>query len=137
MKCLSDYFPNGASSKQRNEFLREHLMKNRTRCDAYNEWTVEEKCLDEELSMLEMLDSCFAYGGVSEFYRVKSYNHNKSYYETYLKSYIEEGGSKLEFDKMLEIQKVHLTHCSVRRSTYTDSEGCTYNSIVDYDEKIA
>jgi len=136
MKGLSYYFPNGASEKQRKEF-RNRLMKGECLSDAYKKWTVEERCLDEELSMLEMLDSCFAYGGVSEFYRVKSYNHDKSYYETYLKSFIEEGGSKLEFDKMLEIQKVHLTHCSVRRSTYTDSEGCTYNSIVDYDEEIA
>ena len=137
MKGLSDYFPNGASSKQRNEFLREHLMKGRARCDAYSEWTVEEKCLDEELSMLDMLDSCFAYDGVSKFYRPKCYGNGKSYYEEYLANYIKEGGSKEEFDKMLEIQKKHLERCFVKHNVYTDSEGCSCNSIVDPDEEVA
>ena len=136
MKCLSDYFPNGASEKQRENF-RKGLMKGECLSDAYQKWTVEEKCLDEQLSALSMLDSCFAYGGVSEFYIQKSYNHNESYYDSYLRDYLKAGGTKEEFDKMLEIQKKHFEHCSVRHSVYTDSEGCTYNSVVDYDEEIA
>lgn len=136
MKCLSDYFPNGASDAQRKNFMK-GLLKGEAHYKAYQKWNVEEMCLDEELSMLEMLDSCFAYGGVSEFYRVKSYNHDKSYYETYLKSYIDKGGSKEEFDKMLEIQKKHLERCFVKHNVYTDSEGCSYNSIVDIDEEVA
>lgn len=136
MKVLSDYFPNGASEAQRNNF-RKGLLKGECLSDAYQKWTVEEKCLDEELNMLSMLDSCFAYGGVSEFYRAKSYNNNKSYYDSYLKNYLEAGGSKEEFDKMLEIQKKHFEHCSIKHNVFTDSEGCTYNSVVDYDEVVA
>lgn len=136
MKGLSDFFPNGASSKQRDNF-RKGLMKNRRLDIAYREWTVEEKCLDSELSALSMLDSCFAYGGVDGFFKPKGYGDNEVYYDTYLKRYLKEGGSKKEFDKMLEIQKKHLERCSVKWCTYTDSEGCSYNSIVDYDEEIA
>ena len=136
MKCLSDYFPNGASEQQRENF-RKGLLKGECLSDAYQKWTVEEKCLDEQLSALSMLDSCFAYGGVSEFYVQKSYNHNESYYDSYLRDYLKAGGSKEEFDKMLEIQKKHFEHCSVKHCVYTDYEGCTYNSIVDCDEEVA
>ena len=136
MKYLSDYFPNGASHKQRENF-RKGLMKGECLSDVYQKWTVEEKCLDEELSMLDMLDSCFAYDGVSKFYRPKCYGNGKSYYEEYLANYIKKGGSKEEFDKMLEIQKKHLKRCSIKYNVYTDFEGCSYNSIVDIDEEVA
>ena len=136
MKGLSYYFPNGASQKQRENF-RKDLMKDRRLDIAYSEWTIEERCLDEELSALSMLDSCFAYGGVDDFYRPQSYKGGRTYYETYLADYIKEGGTKKEFDKMLEIQKKHLERCSVKHNVYVDCEGCMYNSIVDYDEEIA
>lgn len=136
MKCLSDYFPNGASQNQRDNF-RKGLLKNQSLPDAYRNWTVEEKCLDEELSMLDMLDSCFAYGGVSKFYQKQSYNCCRSYYDEFLKRYIDEGGSKEEFDKMIEIQKKHFEHCFVNYNVHTDFEGCSYNSIVDCDEEVA
>lgn len=135
MKCLSDYFPNGASEQQRENF-RKGLLKGECLSDAYQKWTVEEKCLDEQLSALSMLDSCFAYGGVSEFYVQKSYNHDESYYDSYLSDYLKAGGLKKEFDKMLEIQKKHLSRCSVKHNTYTDGEGCSYNSIIDCDEEV-
>ena len=137
MKVLSDYFPNGASKKQRDKFLKEHLLKGRTRSDAYQSWTVEEKCLDEELSMLDMLDSCFAYGGVSKFYHTYRYGRYGNYYDDFLKYYLEKGGSKEEFDKMIEIQKKHFEHCFVDYNVHTDFEGCSYNSLIDYDEVVA
>lgn len=137
MKCLSDYFPNGASKKQRDKFLQEHLMKGKTRSDAYQSWTIEEKCLDEELSMLDMLDSCFAYGGVSKFYHINRYGNGRSYYDDFLKYYLDKGGSKEEFDKMIEIQKKHFEHCFVEYNVHTDFEGCSYNSLIDHDEVVA
>jgi len=135
MKCFTDYFPNGASEAQRENF-RKGLLKGECLSDAYQKWTVEEKCLDEQLSALSMLDSCFAYGGVSDFYRKKGYNNCESYYDSYLRDYIKVGGTKEEFDKMLEVQKKHLEHCFVKRNVYTDFEGCSYNSIVDFDEEV-
>lgn len=137
MKCLSDYFPNGASKKQRDKFLDEHLMKGRSRYDAYQNWTVEEKCLDEELSMLDMLDSCFTYGGVSKFYHINRYGNGCSYYDDYLKNYLDKGGSKEEFDKMIAIQKKHFELCFVNYNVHVDFEGCHYNSMIDHDEVVA
>ena len=136
MKGFSDYFPNGASQKQRDNFLK-GLYKGKPLFEVYKTFTKRERCLYEQLSALDMLDSCFAYGGVSDFYVKKSYNHDKSYYETYLADYLKVGGKKEEFDKMLEVQKKHLARCFVKQNVYTDSEGCSYNSIVDPDEEVA
>lgn len=135
MKGLSDYFPNGASEAQRENFMK-GLLKGKPLYEAYKDWTVEEQCLDEQLTTLSMLDSCFAYGGVSKFYEKQTYNNCRSYYDEYLARYLEKGGSKEEYDKMLEIQKKHFEHCSVKYNVFTDGEGCTYNSIVDYDEVV-
>ena len=42
-----------------------------------------------------------------------------------------------EFDKMIEIQKKHFEHCFVDYNVHTDFEGCSYNSLIDYDEEVA
>ena len=135
MKGLSDYFPNGCSQDQRNEFVRK-LMNSDDRCTAFHRWSTEEKCLDRQISALDMLDSCFAYHGFSRFYKKSSWQY-KSYYDEYLNDYIECGGNKEEFDKMLDIQKKHLEKCMVLRNVHTDFEGCSYNSIQDFDEVTA
>ena len=133
MKGLSKVFPNGCSDKQRKEF-RDKVLGDKTSSDFYREATDEERCMEEELSMLDMLSSCFAYGGVDSFFHTWSFID--SYYNDYLKDYLKEGGSKKEFDKMIEIQRKHYERCSVIKNVYTDSEGCTYNSIREIDEKV-
>ena len=128
LKGFTKYFPNGASEKQRDNF-RTSLCKGKPFYEAWQTFTVEEKCLEEQLSALSMLDSCFAYNGIAWFY--------DRYYDQYLEKYLKTGGNKKEFDKMLEVQKKHLARCFVKQNVYTDSEGCSYNSIVDPDEEVA
>ena len=68
---------------------------------------------------------------------IKRYGNGRSYYDDYLKYYLDDGGSKEEFDKMIEIQKKHFGHCFVEYNVHTDFEGCSYNSLIDHDEEVA
>lgn len=81
---------------------------------------------------MSMLDSCFAYGGVDDFYKKKCYSpddRDKTYYDKYLEAFIKVGGTKREFDKAIAAQKKYYQKCSVVYAG-TDSEGLSYNGIV-------
>lgn len=76
----------------------------------------------EEIKYLKsMMDSCFTYGGLSE----KHHNYHK-----YLLPYKEILGTKL-FNKVYKDYKEDLEkNYIIEQNVYTDSEGCTYNSLI-------
>ncbi len=87
---------------------------------AYNSWTEEQKQLDKELSCREMIDSCLIYG--TDFLNSE-----------YGNDYLEELGES----KVLELYNEQLEYfnsCIVIKNTYEDSEGITYNSLLEPEE---
>lgn len=74
-----------------------------------------------EISLKSMMDSCFAYGSIE----IGSYN-----YETYIKPKQKDLPTNV-FDAVYKEHYDYLNNnCMVVNGTYTDSEGCIYNSIV-------
>jgi hypothetical protein len=71
-------------------------------------------------SLKSMIESCFAYGGCSK----DSFNFNK-----YILPKEKELGKKL-FKKIYNETIKELENCTIEHDTYTDHEGCTYNSII-------
>ena len=78
------------------------------------------KAVNSELSLKEMLISCFAYGGISK---------DSYHFEKYILPYQKRMSLKTfedVYNEMLEsFNNAKIEHC-----VYTDGEGCTYNSIV-------
>lgn len=75
----------------------------------------------EEIKSLKgMLESCYTYGGIDK----TSYN-----FERYIKKYIDILGAET-FEKVYQQQAKKLSQYIVEQSTYTDSDGLTYNSLV-------
>lgn len=75
---------------------------------------------DEIANLISMIESCFTYGGIEE----NSYN-----YKRYILPYAEILGKKT-FNKIYKQQEERLQGYKVISNVYTDSEGCTYNSLV-------
>lgn len=130
---LSSIFPDGCSKAQREMFVKEVGKKH----GCFMDWlkkSVIAKRLYEEMAALDMLESCFAYGGISEFYRKHeawSYCGKGSHYDHYLADYQKVGGNKKEFDRMIKIQTDFLTEkCMVKYNVGTDGEGVSYNAII-------
>ena len=82
--------------------------------------TPEQKLLHRELDCREMINSCLIYG--SKFLETQ-----------YSEPYIEELGEKRVLELYNE-QKADFDKAFVFHNVYTDSEGCTYNSIKWEDE---
>ena len=72
-----------------------------------------------ELRMKSMMISCFSYGSIDK---------GSYYYNQYIEPYWKELGTKV-FEEVYNEQKEFLKNCTVDVNVYTDSEGCTYNSI--------
>lgn len=128
-RTISSIFPNGSSSVARDELRTAWFEK----YGDIRKWPPTIRKLDSELSALSMLDSCFAYGGVKEFYTYHEpweYCGEGSHYDHYLKRYMEVGGTKREFDKAIECQKKYYSKCKVVFAGY-DNEGLGYNRIVE------
>ena len=93
-------------------------------------WTEEQKRLDEELDCMEMIISCLAYGGIADFWRECEWRFGeKSYAEPYIKS--------LGLQRVKEIvaeQEKDFSKAVVSRGIFTDSDGCTYNTVRWADE---
>lgn len=87
---------------------------------AYNSWTEEQKQLDKELSCREMIDSCLIYG--TDFLDSE-----------YSNDYLEELGESRALELYNE-QSEHFNNCIVIKNTYEDSEGITYNSLLEPEE---
>ncbi len=78
------------------------------------------KAINNELSLKSMLISCFAYGGISK----DSYS-----FKQYVLPYQKEMSKKL-FDDIYNEMLESFENCQVLKDTYTDGEGCSYNTIV-------
>lgn len=128
---LSKIFPNGCTSRQRDNLIKE-ICSQYGNVGNWKKWSDSAKQLYEEMSALNMLESCFAYGGTSTFYdqhKAWKYCGEGSHYDHYLADYIEVGGNKKEFDKMIEIQTKYLTEKCEIVYAGTDGEGLSYNGI--------
>lgn len=94
-------------------------------------WTPEEKKLYEELSCRDMINSCLCYGGISGFWSEHSWcRPDQTYADKYVRS--------LGLERVKQIvaeQEADFAKATVIRDSYTDSEGCTYNSIIWGDER--
>ena len=129
---LSSVFPYGCTKENREE-LQAELFKLNGNYSHWGKWSDSAKQLDKEMSALGMLESCYAYGGISTFYTYHEpweYCGEGSHYEHYLEKFEKVGGTKEEFDKMIDIQSRYLTEkCKIISAGY-DSDGISYNSIV-------
>jgi hypothetical protein len=86
--------------------------------DAYKAKTKQEKA---EIIMKSMMCSCFAYSSIAE----DSYSYDK-----YILPYLNELPVKV-FDEVYKEQSEYLKNCTIIHNVYTDSEGCTYNEIIE------
>ena len=75
---------------------------------------------DEIKSFIEMLESCYAYGGIDK----NDYNFGK-----YLQKYEDILGSQL-FNKTYQRESQRLKKYTILENTYIDSEGLTYNTLI-------
>lgn len=89
--------------------------------------TDEQKHLAKELRCRTMINSIMIYGNINS-----PYNEKTGEFDYYLRDYV--NGSEffhLGKERVLELvreQQEDFKHAKVRRSVYTDGEGCTYNS---------
>lgn len=84
---------------------------------SYDSWTEEEKQLYKEISCREMINSCLSYG--TDFL-------NSRYSEDYIKELGKDRVKEL-YNEQLE----HFNNCVLIYDVYEDSEGVTYNSVVE------
>ena len=86
--------------------------------------------LYEEMSLRNTIMSCLTYG--NDIFTSVCINACSEYYH---KPYAEEYIDILGYDRVMEIyndQKEYFdTKCKVARNVYTDSEGLTYNSLIE------
>lgn len=103
------------NSKEIKELKRS--LPNRTEV-SYAEWSEEQKRLDKELSCREMIMSCLIYG-------------DNIYKSRYIMDYTDELGDQRVLELCKEQEKYFNEKCEVLHNVYTDSEGLSYNSLVE------
>ena len=85
----------------------------------------EYRLRSEELSCIRMIDSILAYGGYG-FTAEKVMEHEEKSHHNYLAEYVELFGR----DKVVAMIQEQIDSIeSISHGVFTDSEGCTYNSI--------
>ena len=72
----------------------------------------------EEMSCREMIMSCLTYG-------------DNIYANKYVMNYIDILGEQRVFELCKEQEEYFNTKCKVMKNVYTDSEGLTYNSLIE------
>lgn len=91
----------------------------------------EYKLRKEELSCISMINSILAYGGFG-FDAETVMEHEERAYYNYLAEYVKIFGRK----KVVELIQGQIDSIKgIESNVYTDSEGCTYNSIIWVDEQ--
>ena len=91
----------------------------------------EYKLREEELSCISMINSILAYGGFGFDAKTVMEREEKSYYN-YLADYVKTFGR----EKVVELIQGQIDSIKgIESNVYTDSEGCTYNSITWVDEQ--
>lgn len=89
----------------------------------------EDKRTFDELSCIEMINACLTYG--DDPYAV----HDQWWYghgyckRTYMASYEEKLGVE-RVKELVDQQREEFSHAIIKHDVYTDSEGCTYNSVI-------
>ena len=92
----------------------------------WKDWTEEQKQIDRELSCISTINSILAYGGLGYDAETIMKREEESYHN-YLADYVKLFGRK----KVIELIQGQIN--SIERIAYnvaTDSEGCSYNSII-------
>ena len=97
----------------------------------WEKWTEEQKQLSRELDCREMINSCLCYDSIESFWRVDPWRWGE--YKSYSGRYVAELGLA-RVRELCEEQMQDFSKAKVLRNVYTDSEGCTYNSIIWGDE---
>ena len=85
----------------------------------------QDKIVYGEGSCRDMIMSCLIYGTTKDYFMKK-----------YAPNYIAPNGVFKNIDEVEAIwndqEKYFKNHCRVHRNVYTDSEGCSYNSITEF-----
>ena len=106
------------------------IREQQTFLNCYKTLTDEQKLKLKELSLREMIMSCLVYG--EDIFTSVCINACSEYYN---KPYAEEYIDILGYDRVMEIyndqKKYFDTKCRVEKNVYTDSEGLTYNSLIE------
>lgn len=76
--------------------------------------------VDNEISLKEMILSCFSYGSIER---------DSYHFEKYILPYQKDMSKKVFEDVYGEMYN-SLKNAQIEHAVYTDSEGCTYNSII-------
>lgn len=96
----------------------------------WKDWTEDQKHLYNELSCRTMVNSCLTYGGIENFWTEHSFRRGD---KSYAAPHIRELGLKRVREIVAE-QEADFAKAKVFRNAFTDSEGCTYNSVQWADE---
>lgn len=106
------------------------IKEQRDFLNCYKTLTKEQELKLEELDFRELIMCCLAYG--TDVMTSRVINMVSEYYG---RPYFDEYADKLGKERALEIyedQKEYFdTKCKVERNVYTDSEGLTYNSLIE------
>ena len=95
-------------------------------------WPESVSLLETLFNAYNMLESCFAYNGIQQFYKEQApwRKDTRSYYEQYKSTFVKKGGTETDFDTAIENQKAYLSNCSVVYNVACDGEGNCYNAII-------
>jgi hypothetical protein len=96
---------------------------------SWGEMTPDQRKTREELFCREMINSCLAYGQAQSSF----YNPETKEFGLYAEDYIKELG-KTTVVRLFNEQCDSFSRAQVNRNVYTDSEGCTYSSIIWEDD---
>lgn len=94
----------------------------------------EDKRTFTELNCIEMIDSCLAYGD-DPFRVINQWWYGHGYCDRSYMSEYEEILGKERVKELVDQQREEFSHAIIKHGVYTDSEGCTYNSVIYADEQ--
>ena len=93
----------------------------------------EDKRILEELDCIEMINACLIYGS-DPFRVINKWWYGHGYCDrSYMSDYEDKLGKK-RVEELVKQQREELSHAIIEKGVYTDSEGCTYNSVIYADE---
>jgi len=101
---------------------RKEIERRRTELARCENKTEEMRLEERELWFRGMINSCLTYGGPSQIHDGKTWGR---YGRDYAKELGDERAMRVWEDQRDYFNK----HAKVYYATYTDSEGCTYNSV--------
>ena len=94
------------------------------------DWPEEAKRLYNELSCREMVNSCLCYGSIEDFWRKPEWR------DSYAARHVRALG-RARVAEICKEQQEDIARARILRNVFTDSEGCSYNSIIWADEEVS